>query len=56
MTEGSIKDRRDLAVQADKVKLSGWGAILNVGFPWEKFLFGFQGIYGSGADQNEDCG
>ena len=50
---GSIKDRRDLAVQAEKVKMSGWGAILNVGFPWEKFLFGLQGIYGSGADQAE---
>jgi len=50
---GSIKDRRDLAVHAEKVKLSGWGAILNIGFPWEKFLFGVQGIYGSGADQNE---
>jgi hypothetical protein len=33
--------------------LSGWGAILNVGFPWEKFLFGAQGIYGSGADQKK---
>jgi hypothetical protein len=51
---GSIKDRRQLvAARADKVKLSGWGGILNVGFPWEKFLFGLQGIYGSGADQNE---
>jgi hypothetical protein len=50
---GNIKDRRDAAARADKVKLSGYGAILNVGFPWEKFLFGFQGIYGSGADQEK---
>jgi hypothetical protein len=54
---GNIKDRSDVkAVKADKVKLSGWGAILNVGFPWEKFLFGFQGLYGSGADQQETAG
>jgi hypothetical protein len=50
---GSIKDRRDVTTPADKVKLSGWGAILNVGFPWEKFLFGFQGVYGTGADQQK---
>jgi hypothetical protein len=35
------------------VDLRGWGTILNVGFPWEKFLFGVQGIYGSGADQKK---
>jgi hypothetical protein len=35
------------------VDVSGWGAILNVGFPWEKFLFGVQGIYGTGADQKK---
>jgi hypothetical protein len=36
--------------------VSGWGAILNIGFPWEKFLFGFSSIYGTGADQKKTAG
>jgi len=47
---GKITDRRDLAVQARDVKLSGWGGLLNVSYPWEKFNFGGALIYGSGAD------
>jgi hypothetical protein len=50
---GNIADRRDIVNTDPNIRLSGWGAILNVGFPWEKFLFGLQGIYGSGADQKK---
>ena len=38
------------------VDISGWGAKLNVGFPWEKLLFGFTSTYGSGADQKKTAG
>jgi len=52
--DGTIEDRRQaVAARAKDVDLSGWGAILNVGFPWEKFLFGFSSIYGTGADQKK---
>jgi len=51
--DGKIKDRRQIAARAHDVDMSGWGAIVNVGFPWEKFLFGFQTIYGTGADQKK---
>jgi hypothetical protein len=47
---GNVTDRRNRAVQARDVKYSGWGTILNVSYPWEKFNFGFATIYGSGAD------
>jgi hypothetical protein len=53
--KGNIKDRRDLAAQAADVKISGWAAVLDVGFPWEKFLFGIRGVYGSGADQKKSA-
>jgi len=51
--DGKIEDRRNIAARAKDVDLSGWGAILNIGFPWEKFLFGFSSIYGTGADQKK---
>ena len=49
---GKVEDARDLAAaaRAADVKFNGFGARLNLGFPWEKFLFGFTSIYGSGAD------
>jgi hypothetical protein len=50
---GKNEDRRDLATKADDVKFNGWGAIINVGYPWEKFLFGFSTIYGTGVDQKK---
>ena len=50
---GDVKDRRDLAIKADDVTFNGWGAILNVGFPWEKFLFGGAMIYATGVDQED---
>jgi hypothetical protein len=50
---GKNEDRGVLAPQAKDVDFRGWGAVLNVGFPWEKFLFGFATIYGSGADLNK---
>jgi hypothetical protein len=53
LNNGKITDRRDLAVKARDVKLSGWGGLLNVSYPWEKFNFGFASIYGSGADQKK---
>jgi hypothetical protein len=49
--KGKVEDRGDF--KADDVKFSGWGAALNLGFPWEKFLFGFSSIYGTGADQKK---
>jgi hypothetical protein len=51
--DGDIKDRRQYTARGRDVDISGWGAILNVGFPWEKFLFGFSSIYGTGADQKK---
>ena len=51
--KGKNQDRRNLAAKAADIKFSGWGAVANVGFPWEKFLFGFSSIYGSGADANK---
>ena len=53
LNDGKITDRRDLAVKARDVKLSGWGGLLNVSYPWEKFNFGFASIYGSGVDQKK---
>ena len=49
---GEVRDRRDRAAtaRAADVKFKGFGARLNVGYPWEKLLFGFTSIYGSGAD------
>jgi hypothetical protein len=51
--DGTIEDRRQVAARARDIDISGWGAILNIGFPWEKFLFGFSSIYGTGADQKK---
>ena len=53
MNRGEISDRRDTLTRARDVKLRGWGGILDVRFPWEKFVFGFASIYGSGADQSK---
>jgi len=53
INNGKITDRRDLNPQAKDVKLTGWGGLLNVSYPWEKFNFGFATIYGSGADLNK---
>jgi len=53
LNNGKIEDRREISPQARDVKLSGWGGILNVSFPWEKFNFGGATIYGSGADQHK---
>jgi hypothetical protein len=51
--KGTIEDRRNIPARAHDVDLSGWGAKVNVGFPWEKFLFGGTFVYGSGADQKK---
>ena len=51
--KGKAEDRRDLTTKAKDIDFAGWGAMLNIGFPWEKFLFGFSSIYGSGADKNK---
>jgi hypothetical protein len=52
LDSGKVEDARDLSAanRAADVKFKGFGARLNVGFPWEKFLFGFTSLYGSGAD------
>jgi hypothetical protein len=50
---GKNEDRRDTGTRARDVDFSGWGARLNLSFPWEKFLFGFATIYGSGPDLNK---
>jgi hypothetical protein len=51
--KGKNEDRRDITTRAGDIDFSGWGLMLNVGYPWEKFLFGFSSIYGSGADANK---
>jgi len=53
INRGEIEDRRDTLARGRDVKLRGWGGILRVSYPWEKFNFGFSSIYGSGADQNK---
>jgi len=47
---GKVEDNRNQPVRNGDVKFQGWAARLNVGFPWEKFLFGVAGLYGTGAD------
>jgi hypothetical protein len=51
--KGKVEDRRNLSPKARDVDYSGWGGILNVSYPWEKFNFGVATIYGSGADQKK---
>jgi hypothetical protein len=49
--DGKVEDHNAASlVRARDVDYTGWGTIINVGFPWEKFLFGGQFIYGSGSD------
>jgi len=50
---GKNEDRGTIAPQARDIDFRGWAARANIGFPWEKFLFGFASIYGSGADLNK---
>jgi hypothetical protein len=52
LDNGKIIDARDLpaASQARDVKYSGWGTRADLSMPWEKFVFGLVGVYGSGAD------
>jgi hypothetical protein len=47
---GKVKDERDVDTRYKNVDYSGWGTVINLGFPWEKFLFGGQFVYGSGSD------
>jgi hypothetical protein len=47
---GKIQDRRNIAVRARDVDLSGWMVRADVMYPWEKFGIGFVGSYGSGSD------
>lgn len=35
------------------VKYRGWATRLKIDYPWEKFNFGFVGMYASGADANK---
>ena len=37
----------------DDVKYKGWAARAKIDFPWQKFNFGVQGYYASGADANQ---
>jgi hypothetical protein len=36
-----------------KVQYQGWAARAKIEFPWEKFSFGFTGMYASGSDVNQ---
>jgi hypothetical protein len=49
--DGKVEDRAEPIFR--DVDYSGWMARLNVSFPWEKFLFGVAGAYGTGADKND---
>jgi hypothetical protein len=37
----------------DDVKYNGWATQVKLAYPWEKFTFGFTGMYASGADQEK---
>lgn len=45
---GTVEDR--LHSQYRDVKYRGWATRAKVDFPWEKFNFGFVGMYASGSD------
>lgn len=55
---GKIEDHRNLAAasRARNVKYRGWISILQMDYPWEKFNFGLQGLYASGADTEKTSG
>jgi hypothetical protein len=50
---GKIKNRDDVAARPCDVKLTGWAARAWLDFPWEKFNFGVNFTYASGADQKK---
>jgi hypothetical protein len=42
-----------LGVKYDDVKYNGWATQVKLAYPWEKFTFGFTGMYASGADDKK---
>lgn len=52
LDNGKIEDHRDrlAANLAKDAKYSGWLTRIVASYPWEKFVFGLVGVYGSGAD------
>lgn len=50
---GKAKSALSPSTVAPNVKYSGWATRLRVDYPWEKFNFGFTGMYASGSDANE---
>jgi hypothetical protein len=47
---GKVKQDNGLLITARNVKYSGWAARAKVDYPFEKFNFGFTGMYASGSD------
>ncbi len=47
---GKVKQASGNLVTPPKVKYSGWATRGKVNYPWEKFDFGFVGMYASGSD------
>jgi hypothetical protein len=50
---GKVEDRRQAVVRFSDVDYRGWVVRAKVDYPWEKFNFGFVGMYASGADAQE---
>jgi len=58
LDNGKLEDHRNLAAAAlaKDVKYMGWAARADLSMPWEKFVFGLVGVYGSGADAKKTSG
>jgi hypothetical protein len=50
---GKIVSRADVPARPRDVKLGGWATRAWIDFPWEKFNFGVNFLYASGADQKK---
>jgi hypothetical protein len=51
---GTVEARASsLGPGIDDVDYNGWATQLKLGYPWEKFMFGFTGMYASGADDKK---
>ena len=48
--KGTVEDNRQNGPRNRDIDFSGWGTVLRVEYPWEKFNFGFLGVYGAGSD------
>jgi len=49
LDSGTVEDRSQ-GIRNPDVDYSGWAARVYVDYPWEKFNFGFKGLYATGSD------